>query len=193
MATQICFATHNKNKLSEVSDMLYRQYSLVGLAEIGCTEEIPETGATLEENSKIKAEYVWKNFHCDCFADDTGLEVDALGGDPGVRSARYAGTDRDNGANMELLLDRLKNNSNRKARFRTIITLFLRGQMHQFEGIVDGKIGKELKGTGGFGYDPIFIPDGYDVTFAEMNPDAKNAISHRGRAIEKLVRFLKSQ
>ena len=186
---KICFATHNSNKLKEVQEIL-KQFEIFGLDDIGCKEEIPETGSTLVENSKIKAEYVWQTYKISCFADDTGLEVDALNGAPGVYSARYAGDQKNNSANIELLLKNLKSETIRSARFKTVITLILNGEVHLFEGVVEGNITDELKGNEGFGYDPVFIPDGYDRTFAEMSSDEKNAISHRGRAIAKLVDFL---
>lgn len=189
---KICFATHNENKLREINEIL-SDYDIVGLHEIGCTEEIPETGSTLSENSKIKADFVTSNYGISCFADDTGLEVEALNGDPGVYSARYAGNERDNLANINLLLKNLEPYSNKSARFRTVITLNLEGKTHQFEGIVNGKIISDLKGVQGFGYDPIFIPEGYDQTFAEMSSEDKNAISHRGRAVAKLVEFLENK
>lgn len=189
---KICFATHNENKLREINEIL-SDYDVVGLADIGCTVEIPETGKTLEENSKIKADFVTLNYAISCFADDTGLEVEALNGDPGVYSARYAGSERDNLGNIDLLLKNLKPHMNKVARFRTVITLNLDEETHQFEGIVNGKIVSELKGEKGFGYDPIFIPDGYDLTFAEMSSGEKNAISHRGRAVAKLVEFLEKR
>ena len=189
---RICFATHNENKLREINEIL-GDFDIVGLHEIGCTEEIPETGSTLSENSKIKADFVTSKYGISCFADDTGLEVEALNGGPGVYSARYAGNERDNLANISLLLKKLKPHSNKSARFRTVITLNLEGKAHQFEGIVNGKIVSELKGEKGFGYDPIFIPEGYDQTFAEMSSESKNAISHRGRAVAKLVEFLENK
>ena len=173
-------------------------YELLSLADIGCHEDIPEDGATLEENSLAKAQYVFDHYGYDCFADDTGLEVDALGGEPGVHSARYAeGTDHDSEANMRKLLAKLGNNNNRKARFRTIITLIRRQDAPSasprtdcFCGEVEGKIALEKHGTEGFGYDPIFIPEGYDQSFAELGETVKNQISHRGRAVRKLVAFL---
>lgn len=189
---KICFATHNENKLREINQIL-SNFEIVGLNDIGCHEEIPETGTTLEENSKIKAGFVTNNYGIACFADDTGLEVEALDGAPGVYSARYAGSQRDNKANINLLLKNLENHSNKSARFRTVITLNLEGETHQFEGIVNGTIVSELKGEEGFGYDPIFVPDGYDQTFAEMSAEAKNTISHRGRAVAKLVEFLENR
>ncbi|WP_420582257.1 non-canonical purine NTP diphosphatase [Reichenbachiella sp.] len=189
---RICFATHNENKLREINQILSK-YEVVGLTDIGCREEIPETGSTLSENSKIKADFVTSKYGIPCFADDTGLEVEALNGDPGVYSARYAGRDRDNLANINLLLKNLETHSNKTARFRTVITLNLEGNTHQFEGIVNGIIVSVLKGEKGFGYDPIFIPEGYDQTFAEMSAESKNAISHRGRAVAKLVEFLENR
>lgn len=186
---KICFATHNENKLREINQIL-DGFDVVGLTDIGCTEEIPETGKTLDENSRIKAAHVAEHYGIGCFADDTGLEVEALNGEPGVYSARYAGADRDNRANIELLLKNLAPFANKSARFRTVITLILDGQEHQFDGIVNGKIIDDLRGEGGFGYDPVFIPDGFDQTFAEMSAEQKNAISHRGRAVAKLVDFL---
>lgn len=189
---KICFATHNENKLKEVNQILGEHFDVVGLTDIGCAEEIPEIGDTLDENSKIKADHVWINYQISCFADDTGLEVKTLNGEPGVRSARYAGESRDNQANIKLLLSKLEGKPTRKAQFRTVITLILDGLTYQFDGIVEGHITKALKGAEGFGYDPIFIPDGYDKTFAEMTSSEKNAISHRGRAVQKLVNFLKS-
>ncbi|UXX79753.1 non-canonical purine NTP diphosphatase [Reichenbachiella carrageenanivorans] len=189
---KICFATHNQNKLKEINQIL-TDFEIIGLTDIGCVEEIPETGTTLDENSKIKADFVTSQYQISCFADDTGLEVEALGGAPGVYSARYAGEGRDNGANMELLLKNLAGHSDRSARFRTVITLILEGETHQFEGIVNGRIITELRGQEGFGYDPIFIPEGYDKTFAEMSAADKNAISHRGRAVAKLEKFLKNR
>lgn len=189
---KICFATHNENKLREINEIL-RDFDIVGLNEIGCVEEIPETGTTLEENSKIKADFVASNYGISCFADDTGLEVESLNGEPGVYSARYAGEERDNSANINLLLKNLEVHTNRSARFRTVITLILEGQTHQFEGIVNGTILSELRGARGFGYDPVFIPEGHDRTFAEMPAETKNSISHRGRAVAKLVKFLEGR
>lgn len=186
---KICFATHNENKLREASQVM-NGFEIVGLTEIGCTEEIPETGTTLGENSKIKALFVANNYKTTCFADDTGLEVEALGGEPGVYSARYAGDERDNFANINLLLGKLKTHPNKSARFRTVITLILSGQVHQFDGVVNGKITSGLRGKEGFGYDPVFVPEGYAQTFAEMPAQLKNSISHRGRAVAKLAGFL---
>lgn len=190
---KICFATHNENKLREVRQILGSGFEIVGLNDIGCYEEIPETGQTLEENSAIKAEFVAANYQIDCFADDTGLEVAALNGAPGVYSARYAGEEKDNVANMALLLSNLRGKTDRSAQFKTVITLILDNEKFQFEGTVKGKITEDLKGTEGFGYDPVFQPEGYSTTFAEMSAQEKNQISHRGRAVEALVDFLKSR
>ncbi|MBU2886494.1 non-canonical purine NTP diphosphatase [Gilvimarinus agarilyticus] len=189
---KICFATHNPNKLKEVRQILGDRFDVVGLHDIGCDEEIPEDGITLDENSHIKAAFVAKNFRINCFADDTGLEVEALDGAPGVYSARYAGEQKDNQANIRLLLEKLQGHANRRARFRTVITLLVDGVEHQFDGVVDGHITTELKGHEGFGYDPVFVPEGHTTTFAEMSAAAKNEISHRGRAMHKLVAFLQS-
>ena len=189
---QLCFATNNRHKLAEVSQMLEGKYELLTLQDIGCHEELAEDQDTLEGNSLQKAAYVWDNYHVSCFADDTGLEVEALNGAPGVYSARYAGPQRSDADNIEKLLQSLQGQENRRARFRTSITLILDGQQHQFEGIVTGSIATAWKGDKGFGYDPIFIPDGHDRTFAQMSAEEKNAISHRGRATQELVRFLKS-
>lgn len=189
---KLCFATNNRHKLAEVSQMLEGKYELLTLQDIGCHEELAEDQHTLEGNSHQKAAYVWDNYHVSCFADDTGLEVEALNGAPGVYSARYAGLQRSDADNIEKLLQSLQGQENRRARFRTSITLILDGQQHQFEGIVTGSIATEWKGDKGFGYDPVFIPDGHDRTFAQMSAEEKNAISHRGRATQELVRFLKS-
>ncbi|MGK7394816.1 MAG: non-canonical purine NTP diphosphatase [Candidatus Cyclobacteriaceae bacterium M3_2C_046] len=187
---KICFATNNLHKLKEIQALLGAQFKVLSLAQIGCREDLPETHNTLEGNSLQKAQYVFQNFHLDCFADDTGLEVNALSGAPGVRSARYAGDQKDNEANKQLLLQHLQNHSDKRARFRTVITLILNGEVHQFEGIVNGKIIDQLRGNQGFGYDPLFVPDGYNRTFAEMTLDEKGKISHRGIAVRKLVEFL---
>lgn len=189
---KLCFATNNQHKLREVSDMLGSEFTLVSLMDIGCQQEIPEDHETLEENSLQKAQFIKDHFMIDAFADDTGLEVDALGGAPGVYSARYAGPEKNNQQNIELLLQNLKDIKNRSAQFRTVITLILNEKIHQFEGIVKGEIIDEIRGQEGFGYDPIFVPEGYNQTFAEMNMQQKSSISHRGRAIAKLVNFLKN-
>lgn len=203
---RIVFATNNAHKLQEIREILDPQFEIVSLSDIGCHEDIPETGSTLEENARQKAEYVFNHYHLSCFADDTGLEVDALGGEPGVHSARYAeGTDHNSEANMAKLLRKLGNNPNRKARFRTVICLIEqskttsttnlapsgRGLETFFEGKVEGRIGYKKHGTEGFGYDPIFIPNDYDKSFAELGEDIKNQISHRARAVKKLAEYLK--
>lgn len=192
MKERLVFATNNAHKLEEVADMLGERIELLSLNDIGCHADIPETGTTLEENALLKARYVNEHFSTNCFADDTGLEVEALGGEPGVYSARYAGGEgHDSVANMNKLLARLQGVDNRRARFRTVIALIRDGQTYEFEGIVNGHITTEPHGDGGFGYDPVFVPDGYDRTFAELG-DVKNHISHRARAVQKLVDFLKS-
>ncbi len=198
---KIVFATNNQHKLSEVRQILGDSIEVLSLNDIGCHEDIPETGTTLEANAQQKAQYVYDHYHIDCFADDTGLEVDALGGAPGVYSARYAAIgcaatssqpiDHDSEANMTKLLNELGENNNRNARFRTVIALIQQGELHEFEGIVNGQIIRERRGGEGFGYDPIFQPDGYDQTFAELGTEVKNHISHRARATKKLCEFLK--
>ena len=189
--TEIIFATNNAHKLSEVQALLGDKFHLVTLRDCGITEDIPETADTLEGNASQKSHYLYDRVGKNCFADDTGLEVEVLGGAPGVRSARYATDGHDFEANNRLLLKNLEGEDNRKARFRTVISLILDGEEHLFEGIVEGRITESAAGCGGFGYDPLFVPDGYDCTFAEMSADEKNAISHRGRAVQKLVEFLK--
>ena len=223
---KIVFATNNQHKLSEVRQILGDSIEVLSLNDIGCHEDIPETGTTLEANAQQKAQYVYDHYHIDCFADDTGLEVDALGGAPGVYSARYAAIgsatapapssssssvpspsapsaavgcaatssqpiDHDSEANITRLLNELGENNNRNARFRTVIALIQQGEVHEFEGIVNGEIIRERRGGEGFGYDPIFQPDGYDQTFAELGTEVKNHISHRARATKKLCEFLK--
>jgi XTP/dITP diphosphohydrolase len=190
---RILFATNNKNKLVEVKNMLDGSFNIVGMGEVGFTEDIPETKDTLEGNAEQKAEFLHKKLQCNVIADDTGLEIESLNGEPGVLSARYAGIDKDSNANMDKVLDKLGNNANRKAQFRTVICLIYNNEKYFFEGVVKGEIIKEKTGNDGFGYDPIFLPDGFEQTFAEMPMDAKNGISHRGRAIEKLVSFLKPE
>ena len=187
---RIVFATNNAHKLSEVKAVLGDGYELVTLREVGITEDIPETGATLDENASIKARYVYERTGLDCFADDTGLEVEALGGAPGVHSARYATDGHDFAANNAKLLRELAGKENRSARFRTGISLISNGVEEQVEGIVEGTIATSLSGSEGFGYDPLFIPEGYDKSFAEMTAEQKNAISHRGRAVAALVEIL---
>ena len=189
----LVFATNNQHKLDEIRQILDGQIHILSLADIGCHVDIPETADTLQGNALQKARYVASHYNMDCFADDTGLEVAALDGAPGVHSARYAGGQgHDSQANMDLLLHNMEKKSDRKARFRTVIALIIKGEEHLFEGIVNGKILTERHGTDGFGYDPVFQPDGFDCTFAEMTASQKNAISHRGRATQKLVQFLTS-
>ena len=187
---KIVFATHNAHKVSEVQAVLGSEYQLVTATEAGISEEIPETQPTIEGNALQKARYVYEHTGLNCFADDTGLEVEALNGAPGVCSARYAGEHVSYADNNKLLLKNLAGCQNRKARFRTVIALILDGKEHLFEGRVEGTIATEPHGEGGFGYDPLFIPEGSQLTFAEMSPEAKNGISHRGRAVAKLVAFL---
>lgn len=187
---ELVFATHNLNKVIEVQDMLTAGIQLVGLDQLGFNTEIDEDGLDLESNAQIKAMHIYGVFGKNCFADDTGLEVDALNGLPGVYSARFAGDQKSDKANIELLLERMKNKSNRKAQFRTVICLVLEGQKQLFEGVIEGEITTEPKGTGGFGYDSVFKPKGFDITFAEMDSYTKNAISHRFLAFRKLVNYL---
>jgi XTP/dITP diphosphohydrolase len=186
----LVFATHNPNKLQEVRRMLPANLQLKSLPDIGCSEAIPETGNTLKANARIKANYIADHYGMDCFADDTGLEVDALGGAPGVYSARYAGADADAEKNMEKLLRAMDGQLLRTARFRTVIALIMAGTIRYFEGTVEGTIALEPIGTGGFGYDPIFLPKGSTRSFAQYSPQEKNAISHRGKAFEALCGFL---
>ena len=187
---KLVFATNNKHKLEEIRALVSDSIEIVGLRDIGCFEEIDETENTLEGNAKIKSDYVSNKFGLDCFADDTGLEVDALDGAPGVYSARYAGEDATFQDNVDKLLDALKDIDNRRARFRTVISLILEGHQHYFEGICEGEITREPQGTEGFGYDPIFKPVGSKVTFAQMSMEEKGRISHRGKATQKLITFL---
>ena len=190
MKRDIVFATNNEHKLYEVSQLLGDKYNVIGLKDIGCTEEIPETADTLEGNALLKAKYVFDKFGKNCFSDDTGLEVEVLNNAPGVYSARYAGEEKSAEANMNKLLLELQNKTNRNARFRTVVALIIDGAEHLFEGEVKGSIIEEKRGDEGFGYDPIFIPDGYTKTFAELPLAEKNTISHRARAVKKLVVFL---
>ena len=189
----LVFATHNNHKASEINNLLGGLYEIRELDAIGITEDIPENGDTLEANARQKARYVYDRTGLDVFADDTGLEVEALGGRPGVYTARYAGEECDSVKNMKKLLAELEGQSNRRARFRTVICLIIGGVEHLFEGVVNGTITTSFSGTEGFGYDPIFMPDGENRTFAEMPLTEKNKISHRGRAVEKLVSFLQAK
>ncbi len=189
---KLVFATNNKNKILEVQQMLPSSIEIISLESIGCFEEIPETAATIEENAIMKANYVTEKYGYDCFADDTGLEVEALNGEPGVFSARYAGEQRSSDDNMNKLLDALSNEIDRNAQFKTVIALNLNGKQHLFTGIAIGKITLEKSGNQGFGYDPIFKPQGYNVTFAQLSIEEKGTISHRGKAMEQLIAFLKN-
>ena len=188
------FATNNAHKLEEIRAILGSKIEILSLADIGCEADIPETADTLEGNALIKARYIYDNYKLDCFADDTGLEVDALDGLPGVHTARYAYPDRhDPEANMVKLLDALRENNDRNARFRTVIALIEKGKEHLFEGVVEGVIARGKSGTEGFGYDPVFIPEGQQKTFAELGEDIKNSMSHRARAAQKLAGYLASR
>lgn len=189
---KLVFATNNQHKLEELQAILGNDFTLLSLSDIECFDEIPEEQPTLEGNASQKAFYVFDKFGMDCFADDTGLEIEALNGEPGVFSARYAGEGKNADANMNKVLEKLTKINNRKARFRTVISLIINGEEKQFEGIVNGHILKEKRGNTGFGYDPIFKPDGFTTSFAEMGLEDKNKISHRGRAVQKLVKYLKT-
>lgn len=190
MKKKIVFATNNKHKLDEVRKVVGDKFDIVSLEEIGCLEDIEETGSTLTENAHIKAQYVKDNYGLDCFADDTGLEVEALDGRPGVYSARYAGPNHDSEANVAKLLLELDGKTNRNACFKTVICLLLNGEEHFFEGKISGTILTERREGTGFGYDPVFSPNGYDTSFAELGDDLKNKISHRALAVKKLCDFL---
>ncbi|WP_415957765.1 non-canonical purine NTP diphosphatase [Paraprevotella xylaniphila] len=191
MKKKLVFATNNAHKLKEIRAILGNSIEILSLADIHCHADIPETADTLEGNARQKSRYVYEHYGLDCFADDTGLEVESLGGAPGVYSARYAdGQGHDSQANMNKLLKEMEEKNDRKAQFRTIISLIEKGEERQFEGIVKGQITKEKRGESGFGYDPIFQPDGYDTTFAELGSDIKNRISHRARAVAALCDYL---
>lgn len=190
MPRQLVFATNNRHKLEEVAAKIGDSIHLLTLNDIGCTEDIEETGTTFKQNASIKSHHIFNNYHLDCFGDDSGLEIDALNGEPGIYSARYAGEHGNHAANITKVLQNMQGQANRKARFRTLISLIWQGEEHFFEGTVEGSIRHELSGTAGFGYDPIFQPDGYDITFAEMSMDEKNLISHRAKAMDGLIGFL---
>ena len=190
MKKKLVFATNNAHKLEELRAILGGTIEILSLADINCHADIPETADTLEGNARQKSLFIYEHYGLDCFADDTGLEVECLNGAPGVYSARYAGDGHDSQANMEKLLGEMKDKTNRKARFRTVISLIEKGEEHQFEGIVNGRIIEQKKGDAGFGYDPIFQPDGYDETFAELGNEIKNKISHRARAVTSLCEYL---
>ncbi|MBP6871359.1 MAG: non-canonical purine NTP diphosphatase [Bacteroidales bacterium] len=187
---ELVFATNNVHKLNEIRAIAGDTLRILSLKEIGCTDEIVEDAATIEGNASLKAFYIWNKYGKSCFADDTGLEVEALDGRPGVKSARYAGDDCNPDNNIKKLLKELMDKPNRRARFRTVISLIIEGREVQFEGIVEGEILMEKRGKDGFGYDPVFRPIGYEQSFAEMSPDEKNRISHRGRAVQKLIGHL---
>jgi len=187
---ELCFATNNEHKLEEVKKSLARQIHLLTLQQIGCYEELPETTGTIKGNSQQKAEFVYSTYHVNCFADDSGLEVEALHGAPGVDSAFYAGPQKNHSDNVQLLLRNMQGISNRAARFITVITLVAGGKVFQFEGILNGRIVEVPRGENGFGYDPVFLPDGFSNTLAEMTLEEKNKISHRAKAIEKLTKFI---
>lgn len=190
MKKKLVFVTNNKHKLAEIYAMLNNKIQISSLKDINCDVNIPETGNTIAENALLKAEYVYKNYQLNCFADDTGLEIEAIDGAPGVYSARYAGIDQNSEANVKKVLAELKGKKNRDAQFRTVISLIIDGKETLFEGIIKGKIIEEKRGNSGFGYDPIFMPDGYDKTFAELGEEIKNKISHRALAIKQLCKFL---
>jgi XTP/dITP diphosphohydrolase len=192
MKKQLLFATGNLNKVREVNQMLDGQIEILSLRSVGGDEELPETTNTIEGNAQQKAKYAFEKYKIECFAEDTGLEISALDGQPGVHSARYAGDRKDPEANISKVLLEMQNKNDRSARFRTVIALILNEQMFTFEGIVEGEIRHEKSGTGGFGYDPIFQPLGYSLTFGEMPDEEKNKISHRARAVKKLMDFLKN-
>jgi XTP/dITP diphosphohydrolase len=190
---KLVFATNNKHKLDEVRAIVGDRVEVLSLRDIGCHDDIPETADTLQGNALIKARYIYEKYGADCFADDTGLEVDALDGEPGVYSARYAGEDCSSEANMQKLLHNLTGKKNRNAQFRTVIALIIKGEEKLFNGIVTGRITEEKMGDSGFGYDPVFVPEGFSESFAQMSSEMKNSISHRFRATEQLSNYLKEQ
>lgn len=192
MITELVFATNNKHKTEEVGNLLRGQYKVLNLSDIGCNVDIPETGSTFAENATLKSHYVLENYQLDCFADDSGLEIAALKQEPGIYSARYSGV-KDDAANLNLVLQKMEGQRNRKARFKTVVSLFKNQQNYLFEGIINGHITEKPMGTQGFGYDPIFVPEGYDLSFAQMSMEQKNEISHRAIAMRKLIAFLKEQ
>ena len=189
---ELVFESSNEHKVNEIRAIVDEDIHLKSLNDIACFDDIPETGSTFEENAGQKSRYIYQKYHCDCFADDSGLEIDTLNAEPGVNSAQYSGT-RDFQQNMQLVLNRMEGQKNRTARFRTVISLLLNGNEYLFEGSIEGKIMQEQSGSMGFGYDPIFKPDGYEISFAEMDPSEKNRISHRAIAVKKLISFLKTK
>lgn len=188
---KLVFATQNQNKLQEISAIIPKEFEILSLKDIGCNEEIPETAPTIEQNAILKVEYVKQHYKTDCFADDTGLEVDSLNGEPGVLSARYAGEEKNNEANIDKLLEKLKNQVSRKAQFKTVIALNLNDHEFLFQGICKGEITQERRGTNGFGYDAVFLPEGSSKTFGEMEMDEKATYSHRAKAVQDLLDYLK--
>ncbi len=192
MIKELVFATNNAHKIEEVADLVGNQFKILSLKAINCYDDIAETGTTFKENASLKTHHIFDKYGLDCFGDDSGLEIEALYGEPGVFSARYAGKHGDHEANTQRVLEQLEGISNRKAQFKTVISLLWKGQEFWFEGTVPGTIQTEISGNQGFGYDPIFQPDGFDITFAEMNLADKNSISHRGKALEKLIQFLQT-
>ena len=189
---QLVFASSNKNKIKEIQQLVPSDIQILSLEDIGCDVDIPETADTIEGNAILKANYVTKNYGYPCFADDSGLEIDALNGEPGVYSARYAGLQRNDDDNMSKVLANLQNQTNRRANFKTVIALNMNDEQHLFTGIINGEIIHEKRGTNGFGYDPIFVAETYDKTFAELSMEEKSAISHRGRAVKQLISFLQN-
>ncbi|MGX7668605.1 non-canonical purine NTP diphosphatase [Flavobacterium pedocola] len=189
---QLVFASNNANKIKEIQQLVPADIQILSLKDIGCEVDIPETAETIEGNAILKANYVTEHYGYACFADDSGLEIEALNGEPGVFSARYAGPQRNDNDNMDKVLHNLQNESNRKANFKTVIALNLNGEQHLFTGIINGNIINEKRGTNGFGYDPIFIAAGYEKTFAELTMEEKSAISHRGKAVKQLISFLQN-
>jgi XTP/dITP diphosphohydrolase len=189
---ELVFASSNEHKVNEIRAIVDEAIQLKSLNDIACFDDIPETGSTFEENAGQKSRYIYQKYRCDCFADDSGLEIDTLNAEPGVNSAHYSGT-RDFQQNMQLVLNRMEGQKNRTARFRTVISLLLNGSEYLFDGSIEGKIMQEQSGSMGFGYDPIFKPDGYEISFAEMDPSEKNRISHRAIAVKKLISFLKTK
>ena len=189
---KLVFATNNENKIKEINALLTNSIKLLSLKDIGCYEDIPETADTIEGNAILKAKYVYEKYGYNCFADDTGLEIKSLNGEPGVFSARYAGEEKNADKNMDKVLQKLAPFSDRAAQFKTVVALVINGKLSTFEGIIEGEITSEKHGKDGFGYDPIFKPNGYEITFAEMPLSEKNNISHRGRAVKKLIDFLNS-
>ncbi|SHF71071.1 non-canonical purine NTP diphosphatase [Pedobacter caeni] len=192
MKQELVFATNNKHKTEEVGKLLLNEYTVLNLSDIGCNVDIPETGDTFEENATLKSSYVVENYQLDCFADDSGLEIEALNNEPGIYSARYSGV-KDDEINLKLVLQKMEGQSNRKARFKTVISLIQGKKNHLFEGVINGYIRESPIGDQGFGYDPIFVPEGYEQSFAQMDMAQKNKISHRAIAMHKLIAFLKEQ